>query len=40
LGLAGLELNWRRAHLFMICSNIKLTWPKESIGIGAHVFPE
>jgi DNA polymerase len=28
------------AHLFMICSNIKLTWPGESIGIGGCVFPE
>jgi hypothetical protein len=26
--------------LFMICSNIKLTWPKESIRIGVHDFRE
>jgi hypothetical protein len=32
--------NPKPAHLFMICSNIKLTWPKESIGIGAYVFRE
>ena len=25
--------NQKLAHLFMICSNIKLTWPAESIGI-------
>jgi hypothetical protein len=31
-------LNPRPAHLFMICSNIKLTWPGESIGIGINVF--
>jgi hypothetical protein len=27
-------LNPRLAYLFMICSNIKLTGPEESIGIG------
>src|SRR3979490_1059387 len=28
------------AHLFMIRSNIKLTWPGESIGIGGYDFCE
>ena len=27
--------NQELAHLFMICSNIKLTGPGESIGIGS-----
>jgi hypothetical protein len=26
--------------LFMICSNIKLTWQEESIGIGVYDFHE
>jgi hypothetical protein len=30
--------NPRLAHLFMICSNIKLTWPRESIGIVFMFF--
>jgi hypothetical protein len=32
--VTGFLVNPRPAHLFMICSNIKLTWPGESIGIG------
>jgi len=38
--LFGQRENQKLAHLFMICSNIKLTWPRESIGIGGCVFPE
>ena len=34
------EVNPRLAHLFMICSNIKLTWPEESIVSGVYVFHE
>src|SRR6202048_1019956 len=33
-------VNPRPAHLFMIRSNIKLTWPGESIGIGDYDFCE
>src|SRR3981081_1423171 len=32
--------NQKLAHLFMICSNIKLTWPMESIGIGTPAIHE
>jgi len=32
--LVQLGENQKLAHLFMICSNIKLTWAGESIGIG------
>jgi hypothetical protein len=32
------EVNPRLAHLFMICSNIKLTWPEESIVSENYVF--
>ena len=32
--ITGSLVNPQSAHLFMICSNIKLTWPGESIGIG------
>ena len=32
------RVNPRLAHLFMICSNIKLTGPAESIGIGGVIF--
>ena len=34
----ALWVNPRPAHLFMICSNIKLRWPEESIRIGAYDF--
>jgi hypothetical protein len=38
-GRGGFSLmNPRLAHLFMICSNIKLTEPTESIGIGAQAI--
>jgi hypothetical protein len=30
--------NQKLAHLFMICSNIKLTGPEESIGIGVRAI--
>ena len=33
-------MNPRLAHLFMICSNIKLTGPAESIGIGIELIHE
>jgi hypothetical protein len=33
-------VNPRLAHLFMICSNIKLTGPAESIGIDALAIHE
>src|SRR5258708_7139297 len=33
-----LSVNPQAAHLFMICSNIKLRWPEESIAIGVHNF--
>lgn len=36
--VTGSLVNPQPAHLFMICSNIKLTWPRESTGIGWHVF--
>jgi hypothetical protein len=32
------ERNQKLAHLFMICSNIKLRWPEESIEIGAQAI--
>src|SRR5580698_8455885 len=35
-----LEANPRLAHLFMICSNIKLTSLEESIGYGVYDFRE
>src|SRR5690349_7317663 len=35
VGRRGSEENQKLAHLFMICSNIKLTGPAESIGIAA-----
>jgi len=38
--VTGSLVNPRPAHLFMICSNIKLTWPKESMEIGIHDFRE
>src|SRR5258705_3030220 len=34
------RMNPRLAHLFMICSNIKLTGPAESIGIDARAIHE
>ena len=34
------QVNPLLAHLFMICSNIKLTGPAESIGIGALAIHE
>jgi hypothetical protein len=40
LGHHRFPVNPRLAHLFMICSNIKLTWPTESIGSGIYVFRE
>jgi hypothetical protein len=30
--------NQKLAQLFMICSNIKLRWPRESIGIDGFAF--
>src|SRR6266571_1578103 len=33
-------MNPRLAHLFMICSNIRLTKPTESIGIDAQAIHE
>ena len=33
-------MNPRLAHLFMICSNIKLTGPAESIGIDTLAIHE
>jgi uracil-DNA glycosylase len=36
--LAGSLLNSPLAHLFMICSNIKLTGPEESTGIGVQMI--
>src|SRR5258708_19977536 len=38
--VTGSKVNPRPAHLFMICSNIKLRWPEESIGIEICVFRE
>jgi hypothetical protein len=32
--------NQKLAHLFMICSNIKLTGPQESIELGIHKIHE
>jgi hypothetical protein len=37
---ASSRVNLRMAHLFMICSNIKLTGPAESIGIDAMTIHE
>ncbi|KRQ99392.1 hypothetical protein CQ10_25820 [Bradyrhizobium valentinum] len=37
---ASSRMNARLAHLFMICSNIKLTGPVESIGIGVQSIHE
>src|SRR5260370_7276837 len=34
------RMNPRLAHLFMICSNIKLIGPAESIGIGVELIHE
>jgi hypothetical protein len=36
--VTGSKVNPRLAHLFMICSNIKLRWPEESIGIEICIF--
>src|SRR5260370_4036103 len=36
--VTGSKVNPQAAHLFMICSNIKLRWPEESIAIGVHNF--
>jgi hypothetical protein len=33
-------MNPRLAHLFMVCSNIKLTGPEESIGIDTQAIHE
>jgi hypothetical protein len=33
-------VNPQPAHLFMVCSNIKLTLPKESILSGGYDFRE
>jgi hypothetical protein len=38
MGRPDLEREQELAHLFMICSNIKLTPARESIGIGILVF--
>jgi hypothetical protein len=38
--VTGSKVNPRPAHLFMICSNIKLRWPEESIGIEICIFRE
>jgi hypothetical protein len=32
------KVNPQLAQLFMICSNIKLRWPRESIGIDGMFF--
>jgi hypothetical protein len=32
------ERNRKLAHLFMICSNIKLRWPRESIEFRVKFF--
>src|SRR5688572_11860416 len=40
VAIAGFEMNPLLAHLFMICSNIKLTGPKESIGNTTQAIHE
>jgi len=38
--LLWFEENQKLAHLFMICSNIKLTGPKESMGLAIPEISE